>query len=250
MIDFFAHSLPLALEGDPLGIGAVAFVVWWVLMLMGSVYVLLMSIYGAKQAYLVSMASIFAFLIMYSAIWLFGAPGTIPGTGPRGREPAWVPFTATSEQAADFVAVKTFPNGWDKPGTKYSGNIDSTGEISTLKDVWGAALAARASSQGLTTGTKAEDWGFRTGPALTPDEAALPLATVRFTQSGSHLVAGLTIPATATHPDVTVFAFRDKGQIFFFAAIILGCSILLFAGHLYLLARLERKGALPQSAPA
>ncbi|MCA1834436.1 MAG: hypothetical protein ABR548_12800 [Actinomycetota bacterium] len=251
MIRFFAHTLPLALEGTPKGLGGVVFVVWWVLMLMGSMYVLLMSIYGAKVAYLMQMAAIFAFLIIYSAIWLFGAPGTVPGTGPRGREPAWVPFTPTSQQAADFTAVKTFPNNWEKPGKKYAGGIDSAGEVQGLKDTWGTALATRAQSQGLTTGTKATDYEFRTSTtALTPDEEALPVATVRFTVSGSHLIAGATIPATSAHPEVTVFAYRDKGQIFYFAAIILGFSILLFALHLYLLTLVEKKQSQLQGAPA
>jgi hypothetical protein len=221
-------------------------------MLMGSIYVLLMSIYGAKQAYLMQMASIFAFLIIYSTIWLFGAPGTVPGTGPRGREPAWVPFTPTSAQAADFTATKTFPGtGWDKPGNKYAGGVDSSGEVNNLKDVWATALAARAQSQGLATGTKTTDWDFRTSTtALTDEERALPVATVRFAISGSHLIAGATIPATSSHPEVTVFAYRDKGQIFFFAAIILGCSILLFAAHLWLLTRVEKRQTELQGAPA
>lgn len=251
MMAFIAGLLPLiGLEGEPRGFGAIAFVIWWVLMLMGTTYVLLVAIYGAKQALHVIMAATWAFMILYSAIWLFGAPGTVPGTGPRGREPSWVPFTPTSEQSQDFGAVKTFPNRWDQPGKKYAGGIESGGEVGSVKSVWQASLAQRAASQG-TAATKPADWNFRTTekPA-TPDEEALPFGRVFFTTSSRHLVAGVTIPQTAKHPEVTVFAFRDKGQIFYWSAIILGVSIILFAAHLFALAQMEKKQALLQSAGA
>ncbi len=52
---------------------------------------------------------------------------------------------------------------------------------------------------------------------------------------------GVTIPATDDHREVTVFAFRDKGLVFLYSLYFLGVSILGFALHVWLLARLERK---------
>lgn len=241
----------LGLEGEPKGIGALAFVVWWIIMLMGSTYALLWSIYGAKQALHVSLAGIWGFMILYSAIWLFGAPGTPPGTGPRGREPAWMPFLATSEQAADFPATKDFPQGWDKAGArKYPGGIDAAGEITSIKATWEVALSERAAAQG-TSGTSPADWDFRTTTvAATAEEAKLPVGNVFFKEDGHHLIVGVSIPATDKHPAQTVFAYRDKGQIFYWAAIILGASILLFAASVYSLAQMEKKKQILQGAPA
>jgi hypothetical protein len=245
-----AVTLLLGLEGTPRGWLAGILVVVWVGVLWGLPYMILASSYGAKQAYLVVGAATSVVMILLGAIWLFGAPGTIPGTGPRGREPAWVPFLATSEQASDFDAVKRFPNGWDQPGKKFSGGLDSGGELTSLEDTWRPVLAARAASQG-TGATEPDDWSFRTTDKPTTDEEKrLPLGRVYFTESGSHVIAGVTISATDKHPETTVFAYRDKGQIFYWAAIILGVSIVGFILHVWALAILEKRGRLPTSSPA
>jgi hypothetical protein len=253
MIATLASYVPLlALEGEPTGWAAIAFVLWWVVMLMGSMYALLWSIYGAKQALHVLMAATWGFMILYSAIWLFGAPGTPPGTGPRGREPAWVPFLATSAQAQDFGAVKKFPEGWDTPkaGQKYAGGIEPAGEVNNIKAVWEEALSRRAATQG-TPATDPANWEFRTTPtAASAEEASLKFAQVYFKVDGSHLITGVTIPATDKHPEVTVFAYRDKGQVFYWAAIALGVAIVLFAAHIFALSQMEKRQQLLQTASA
>jgi hypothetical protein len=245
-----SSMLTLGLTGNPKGWLAGLLVLVWVGVLFGLPYMLLASVYGAKQGYLVIGTATTIILILLSSIWLFGAPGTVAGTGPRGREAAWIPFTPTSQQAQDFAAVKTFPQGWDQPGKTYSGNISSTGELKNLEDVWGTALSARAASQG-TSGTDPNDWTYQVaGQPAVPGEETLPTATQYFTVSGSHLISGIVIPATAKHPQVTVFAYHDKGQVFYWAAIILGTSIMLFIMHVAGLAYLERKRKLPVSSPA
>jgi hypothetical protein len=82
-----------------------------------------------------------------------------------------------------------------------------------------------------------------------PGTESNPVADVLFTQSGGHLIAGVTIPATAKHPATTVFAYHDKGQVFYWAAIILGTSIVLFVMHVAGLANLEKRKKLPVSSP-
>lgn len=239
----------LGLEGSPTGWLAGLLVVTWVGVLWGLPYMLLASVYGAKQGYLVIGTASTIILILLSAIWLFGAPGTVAGTGPRGREAAWIPFTPTSQQAQDFAdAIKTFPTGWDKPGLTYSGNISSAGEIKNLQDVWGTALAARAASQG-TSGTTADDWSFNIqGATVVPGTESLPVTQVYFKVAGGHLISGVAIPATSKHPQTVVFAFRDKGQVFYWAAIILGTSIVLFVMHVAGLAAMEKRRKLPVSS--
>ena len=234
----------LACDGCFVGAPAVISLIIAILVLIGSIYLLLASNYGAREAYLVLMVALSAWMIIMSAIWLFGAPGTTTSTGPRGREPAWVPFLPTSEQAGDFQReIARFPNEWDVSGEIYPGGIDSRGELITVSTDIRNALSRLAKKQGLEA-TKPSDWAFFPAdqtPA-TEAEAAAPKATVRYyMKDGSPLMFGVTIPATDKHREITVFAFRDKGLVFLHGAVSLLVSVLLFVLHLALLARLERR---------
>ncbi len=241
-LDVLSRAWPLALEGEWAGFGGAIVVIIGLTFLIGSIYILLLGIYGGKQAYLVLMTGLFIWLSLLSAIWLFGAPGTKPGTGPRGSEPGWVPFLGTSLQAADFPVIRRFPAGWEAPGKMYEGKIDSRGEVENLKAAWAEALAARARSQGLQEGTEAGDYDFRlTAIPASEDEAKLPRGEVFFVRSGSRLLSGLRIEPTAAHPEITAFAYRDTGKVYSYAAVFLAVSILGFALHVAMLARMERR---------
>lgn len=232
----------LALEGQWNDFRAVLVVLTAAIALIGGPYIILSSSLGLRQAFHVLMVALFGFVTILSAIWLFGAPGTIPGTGPRGTEPTWVPFLASSEQGQQFKPLLDhFPSGWDAPGKKYPGGIDSSGEIESAKSIILDGLVRYSEFNGLQA-TSTGDWDFR--PAgKKPDEttASLPEARVGFLQQGSALLLGATIPPTAKHREFTVFAFRDKGKVFLPAAIFLGVAVVLFAVNVAALARLERK---------
>ena len=87
-----ANLVPLACDGCFVGLPAVLSFVLAVVLLIGSLYMLLASNFGARLAYLIVMVSLMAFMMFLSLLWTIGGPGTTTGTGPRGREPAWVPF--------------------------------------------------------------------------------------------------------------------------------------------------------------
>lgn len=252
-----ATLVPLALEGQWSGAAAVAVVLTSVATFMGTIYFLLTTILGWRRAFHVSMVSLMGFLIILSLVWLVGAPGTVPGTGPRGREPEWIPFLAESEFGGDFKdLIGEFPDGWDAPGKKYFGNndkektgsIDATGEIDTIKGLLRPALAGYAQLEEFPS-EKPEDYDFRIQltPAqeakLTAEEKAVPIATVRFKDAGGgRLLFAARIPgATNKHPEITVFALRDKGTVFLPSLYFLVTSVFLFALHLWLLARDEIK---------
>lgn len=249
--------IPLALEGQWSGAAAVAVVLTSAAIFMGTIYFLLTTLFGWRRAFHISMVSLMGFFIILSLVWLVGAPGTVPGTGPRGREPTWVPFLADSEFGADFRdVIEDFPDGWDAPGLKYFGNndkektgsIDATGELDTIRGLLQPALAGYGQLQGFPS-VKPEDYDFRIPlkPAqeakLTAEEKAVPLAEVRFRDvGGGELLVGVRIPGVAgKHPEITVFAMRDKGAIFLPALYFLVVSIFLFSLHLWLLARDEIK---------
>jgi hypothetical protein len=238
------HFLPLACDGCWSGWQAVLGLGIAVVVLIGSIYMLLASNLGARVGYLVLMVSLMAWIILLSAMWLFGVPGTTPGTGPRGPEAQWVPFLATSEQGQEFTTtLNQFPTGtmWKPIGTAFPGKIDSKGEFDTVRTVLKSALARLAEKQG-TAATDPTDWGFRAAgiPPATPDEESLPQAKVAFAEQGTPLLFGVDIPATSKHPEVVVFAYRDKGKVFLYAFYFLVVAIVAFAFHLWLLARHER----------
>lgn len=237
-------SLPVifALEGEWDDIRAVLVVVVSVVVLIGSIYMLLASNYGARLGYLVLMVSLGIWMILFSLLWLVGVPGTVPGLGPRAEEPHWVPFKADSAQAQEFQqALNSFPTDWDEPGNKYPGEVDSTGEFDTVKTVIQDALARDAEENDLPPNSPA-DWDFALPGAAPPDEGEPPpTATARFIQADDDtLLFGVTIPATDAHREVTVFALRDKGQVFLYSLYFLVVSVIGFAIHLWLLVRYER----------
>jgi hypothetical protein len=237
--------VPLACDGCWSGWQAVFGLAIAVIVLIGSIYMLLASNLGARVGYLVLMTALFAWLLLLSAMWLVGVPGTTPGTGPRGPEPQWIPFTPTSAQAGDFKpALDTFPEGtgWKKIGTVFPGRIDSKGEFETIRSLVEDSESRLAKKQGLAA-TDPADWAFRASgvAAATPDEESLPQARVAYFQDGQTLLFGATIPSTSKHPEVTVFAYRDKGKVFLYALYFVIVSLLGFALHLWFLARHEAK---------
>ncbi len=257
----FAMPLLFACDGCFKGLPAVISFVIIVLSLIGTIYVLLWSNLGARIGYLVLMVSLFAWMIIMSGIWLVGAPGTTTGTGPRGREPAWIPFTPDSESAADFKdALAQFPSqGWDpltEEGKEYPGKIDAKGEFENVRNAVRQAQAALAFTQGTSKKFAPADWNFRASgvPPASITENDLPAASVGYRQEGDTLLFGARIPATKNHPETLVFARRDKGQVFLYALYFLIVSILGFAVHLWLLARTElrqkqREAALKEQEP-
>lgn len=257
--------IPLGLEGQWSGAAAVGVVLTAAAIFIGTLYYLLTTLFGWRRAYYVIMVSLMGFIIILSLVWLVGIPGTGPGFGPRGREPEWIVFHPDSEFATDFkTEIATFPGGWDEPGKKYLGNtdknntgaIDSAGEIDSIKALVEPAVAGFMQERKLGSEVAA-DYNFRrrldaTAEAkLSPEEKAVPAAEIRFKNAGKgRLLFGVTIPASSKHPAITVFAMRDKGTVFLPSLYFLVSSIVLFALHLWLLARDEIKQRVRESETA
>jgi hypothetical protein len=267
-VSFLTH-IPLALDGQWSGAGAIAIVMVAALIFIGSIYYILSTLFGWRRAYYVVVISLMGFLIILSLVWLLGIPGTGPGFGPRGREAAYIPFLPNSQFASDFkTQIQAFPDGsgWDQPGKKYFGNgdtkqtgaLDSIGEIDTYKLIIEPALAGYFQKNPQLNGSiDPADYDFRRQlpPAddakLTADQKVAPIATIRYADGGGgRLLVGLTIPGTAKHPQITVFALRDKGTIFVPALEFLVSAVLLFALHLWLLARDEVKQKMREAETA
>lgn len=71
---------------------------------LGSIYLLLRSNLGTRRGYLVFAAAFFGYMVIQSAFWAFGAPGTPVATGPTNLpgqvaneyQPEWVAFAEDS----------------------------------------------------------------------------------------------------------------------------------------------------------
>ena len=103
-------------------------------LLPGSVYMLLASNFGALKGYLIAGTAFFGFMVMLSAVWLFGIPGTTPLTGPKGAQPTFVPFTIDDPAASTYDSVRDFQggagNGWQAAP---EGEVEEGSPEATLK---------------------------------------------------------------------------------------------------------------------
>jgi hypothetical protein len=313
----FLNSVPLALEGQWHGAAAVALVLTGAIIFIGTIYTLLVAIYGLRQAFHVTMVATSAFLMILSATWVFGIPGTIPGTGPRGTEPSWVMFLPDSEQGEEFQAeTRTFgqfvsatrvaiaarqklndaitkrnakvakggkleplvtpcqqrtqAGGWIEVCTDdlAPGKVTAAGELDSIKNVLRPALAGYFQRQkngssvpgdydfevpGVTGSTPeipdAVVGVYPDGDVLQLDPAATPnwliqrkaVKVIKPPRPAKRLLIGIAEPRTPKHPSIDVFGFHDKGRVFQPAAMFLAVSIILFAFHLVMLARFERR---------
>ena len=68
------------------------------ILFVGSVYLMLSSVFGKWMGYLVLAVCFSGWLIIHSSLWFFGfwaqGPGTPTNQGPRGQEPSWVVLEA------------------------------------------------------------------------------------------------------------------------------------------------------------
>ena len=93
-----------------------------IIIFLGGIFVLLRSNLGTRRAYLVEATAFFGFMVIMSAFWTFGAPGTpqavgptnLPGTQPNAYQPTWTPFAGDSLVAQDprFDLATEHPEGF------------------------------------------------------------------------------------------------------------------------------------------
>jgi hypothetical protein len=213
------------------------------ILFVGSVYVILSAIFGMRMAYLVLAVSFFGWMILYSTIWVFqptivGVANVKPNQGPRGTEPHWQVFAAsTGPLATRFPETGKYPGPpWEAPTYKTKSATENA------KPAIQNYLAAQAEKQFESQGKKVCD------PAepletncVTVDPTTFAVEDFRFASSGrTNLVAAHAF-FQAGGPELTVYAYHDSGNVpvyswsFFFA------SIVGFLVHLPFLDRAERK---------
>lgn len=194
----------------------------------GSVYLLLSAIFGPRMGYLIAATGLFAFMIILSAIWAFGAPGTPKYLGPKGKLPAWVAVGAgTTLRSSTHPQIENYPAApWEGPGN----------DATLSEEVEPATLAFQD--------FLAEEANRELRQARLPGEVApadFQITNVRFSEVDGRLLAAAQAFASGGGPEVVVFGFKHEGDEATPSYAALIGSILGFAVHLPFLDRAERK---------
>jgi hypothetical protein len=230
------------------------------LFLPGSVFMLLAANFGALRGYFIAATAFFGFLILLSAVWLFGLPGTTPLTGPKGTQPSFKSFTIDDPLASRYDSVRDFQgqagNGWQaapegevaaqgSPQATLKADLDTARQSAISKLIADTNKGIRDSSRELDV-TNIDAKAFYTIQDGT--EVAAVVISPKEPPAGS----GLQKPTFAPK---TTFAYRDPGSASLPSMIFLGAAVVLFTVHLLGLGWVERRRPLgvalaPTEAPA
>ena len=218
------------------------------ILLPGSVYMLLASNFGAVKGYLIAATAFFGFLVMLSAVWLFGIPGTTPLTGPKGTQPSFKFFTIDDPQAGTYDRVRDFQgsagNGWQAAP---EGDVPEGGPEAELKA--DLDVARQRALQDLIDETNADI----KDSSKELDVTNLDAKTFYTIQDGTEVAAVVISPKTPPsgsgleRPDFapkTVFAYRDPGSPYLPSILFLIGASVLFVVHTLLLGVAERRRPL------
>jgi hypothetical protein len=214
----------------------------------GSVFMLLASNFGALRGYLIAGTAFFGFLIMLSAVWLFGIPGTTPLTGPKGTQPTFKFFTLDDPAASTYDSVRDFQggagNGW-QPAPE--GEVAEGSPEAELKADLDTARQTAVQDLIEETNAKVEDSSEEL------DVTNLDAKTYYTIQDGTEVAAIVISPKTPPsgsgleRPNFapkTTFAYRDPGSPYLPSILFLIASIVLFVVHMFLLGVVERRRPL------
>ena len=218
-------------------------------LLPGSVYMLLASNFGALKGYLIAATAFFGFLILLSATWLFGLPGTTPLTGPKGTQPTFKHFTIDDPAASRFDSVRSFQggagNGWQEAPAaageqgggaeeRLKADLDVARQTAVTKLVNETNKDNKDSSKDLDA-ANLDAKAFYTIQDGT--EVAAIVISPKDPQEGS----GLERP---TFSPKTTFAYRDPGAPSLPSVLFLIGSLVLFVVHMLALGLVERRRPL------
>ena len=217
-------------------------------LLPGSVYMLLATNFGALKGYLIAATAFFGFLVMLSAVWLFGIPGTTPLTGPKGTQPTFKSFTIDDPQASTYDAVRDFQgqagNGWQAAP---EGEVEAGSAQEKLKADLDTARQRAVQDLITETNKKVENSSDEL------DVTNLDAKTFYTIQDGTEVAAIVISPKAPPEdsglkkPDFapkTTFAYRDPGNPYLPSILFLVGASVLFLVHMVLLGMAERRRPL------
>jgi hypothetical protein len=230
-----------------LGVGdffwkGIAITVAAVVLFIGSVYVLLTAVFGLRMAYLVLAVSFFGWMILWSAIWVFGPPalGTLKYLGPRGTEAHWEVFAAGTGpiEVRDIPEITSYPGSpWRDPGAGASSAVElvkSAVQKYMVTQAGGEPQAAVPPP--VQQGEQAREQGFQV------EATDFAVEDVKFAtaKDGTFLAAAHTFFEDGG-TRVTAFVRHDSGNVGAYSWAFFLASIVGFVVHIPLLDRAEKK---------
>lgn len=211
-----------------------------ILVFFGSIYLLVRANLGTRRGYLVLATSFFGFMIIMSAFWTFGAPGTPQAVGPTylpsqpsdAYQPTWTAFAGDSlvAERPEYQLVQDYPDGFDEVPEDFTST--SSGGVD-------AARAFFAQSGNQPVSGFGEDWEpVEVRYAEAPND--YPVIAVTYGPPAEEPAEGEDAeeePAAAEGDGetVTVFAFFDAGSPLFPGLVFMGISLVGFVLHALLL---------------
>jgi hypothetical protein len=194
----------------------------------GSVWLLLSAVFGVRMGYLVAATGLFAFMIILSALWVFGAPGTPRFLGPKGELPAWIAL-----EAGPDLTSSTFPVLERYPGDPW---VTAQEDPSLAPEVEAASLGMQ---EFLAEEANAELRRQQIQGEVAPEE--FQIVDLEFTEEDGTPLAAARAFASGGGPEVEVFAYKDPGNEPVPSYIFLAASVIGFVAHLPFLDRAERR---------
>ena len=232
----------------PTFVKGIAVIVAAFVLFVGSIYLLLSAVFGLRMGYLVLAVSFFAWMIILSTLWAFGQPkilgvtGTLPNLGPRGTEKHWQVYAAGTGEVTSsrFTITAHYPGGpWHDP------NSTTLASVASVSSAMQKYLVAQAQAQLAKAGTKVCPSPV---PGEIPNENCLRLdpttfviQDVKFASQNHTSLVGAHSFFTRGGPEVSVFAYRDSGNVPVYSVTFLLASIIGFAVHLPFLDRAEKR---------
>lgn len=194
----------------------------------GATWLLTSAVMGVRLGYLVSATALFGFMVILSALWSFGAPGTPPFLGPKGELPTWIALGAGQRLTSPtYPVLDRYPGEpWASPEERPS----LTAEVEAATLAFQEFLAEEAQRELRREGIEGE-------VALEEFE----VTNLEFTEvDGTPLVAARAF-ASGGGPEVMAFAYKDPGNESVPSYLFLVASVIGFAAHLPFLDRAERR---------
>jgi hypothetical protein len=242
-------DLAITLDGPVFLKGALV-VIMAVVLFIGSVYLLLAAVFGVRMGYLVLAVAFFGWMIMLSALWTFGAPGTLPFIGPRptgegsGAEPHWQPLGFGVQVASPrYPVVEEYPGGpWEAPSGDALASVEPA-RVSIQEFLAEAAneelgIEVERHIPEIAGGGPPQEFPEGQEPVLASD---FTVKDIRFTTDGDTSLVAARAFFNEGGPEVIVFGYHDSGNVKVYSWAFLIASVIGFAVHLPFLDRAERK---------
>jgi hypothetical protein len=219
-------------------------------LLPGSVYMLLATNFGALKGYLIAATAFFGFLILLSATWLFGLPGTTPLTGPKGTQPTFKFFTIDDPAASRYDSVRSFQggagNGWQEAPAAAAGEQGGGAQERLKADLDVARQTAvstlvEETNKDNKDSSKDLDAANLDAKAFYTIQDSTEVAAIVISPKTPPAGSGLERPSFAPK---TTFAYRDPGAPFLPSILFLIGSLVLFVVHMLALGLVERRRPL------